>query len=219
MAFTIVELLVVISIISILAALLMPGLKAARDTARSTACLSNLRQLSLAISSYKNDFDAFPVYNNGAASNWGWSDSQGALSSYLPLTTYNRSILHCPALPPTDLGGNLYYEPDYAMNYYMFGEVLKGVGYTPDQIPSPAQRVLVVDSFPGQPFVQPWISIPGAGFGGTGNIARRHHGGSNYLFVDGHVQWSEVPPGTTTSDPYAISTAELDKYWKTFPGQ
>lgn len=56
-AFTLIELLVVIAIISLLAAILLPVFASAREKARQTTCLSNLKQLGLAISLYQQDFD------------------------------------------------------------------------------------------------------------------------------------------------------------------
>ena len=55
--FTLIELLVVIAIIAILAAMLLPALSAARAQARTSSCLSNLKQISLAIGMYANDYD------------------------------------------------------------------------------------------------------------------------------------------------------------------
>lgn len=60
--FTLIELLVVIAIISMLIAILLPTLAAARDSARRAICMSNLRQVGIGAAMYLNDFKGlYPV--------------------------------------------------------------------------------------------------------------------------------------------------------------
>jgi prepilin-type N-terminal cleavage/methylation domain-containing protein/prepilin-type processing-associated H-X9-DG protein len=65
-AFTLVELLTVVSIIGILVALLLPAVQQARESARAVECKNHLRQISLAMSSHVEMFGSFP------SSGWGW---------------------------------------------------------------------------------------------------------------------------------------------------
>jgi prepilin-type N-terminal cleavage/methylation domain-containing protein/prepilin-type processing-associated H-X9-DG protein len=96
-ALTLVELLVVISVIAILAALLLPALAAGQQKARKTACLSNLRQVGLAIILYAND--------NGG--NLPYGPKAGAFTSPLdlyPSTGAPTSLISLSGGEPVGLG-------------------------------------------------------------------------------------------------------------------
>jgi prepilin-type N-terminal cleavage/methylation domain-containing protein/prepilin-type processing-associated H-X9-DG protein len=74
-AFTLIELLVVIAIIAILAALLLPALAAAREKARRSACLNNLKQIGIGMESYCSDYGQYlPSWIGQGQDEWGIAD-------------------------------------------------------------------------------------------------------------------------------------------------
>jgi prepilin-type N-terminal cleavage/methylation domain-containing protein/prepilin-type processing-associated H-X9-DG protein len=79
LAFTLVELLVVIGIIGVLLAVLLPAVQQSRESARATQCRSNLKQIGLALHDYHNVHKAFPAGCVGDRNNeldiqgWGWA--------------------------------------------------------------------------------------------------------------------------------------------------
>lgn len=117
-AFTLVELLIVITIIGILSTILFPVFSRARELARRSSCMSNLKQLSLGILQYTQDYDDhFPptlAYNSGTANTstaYGWAD---AIYPYVK----SHRVYQCPSekTPGTTAASSVGDYSDYAYN-------------------------------------------------------------------------------------------------------
>ena len=92
-AFTLIELLVVIAIIAILAAILFPVFAKARERAKTTACISNEKQIGLACMTYADDYDGtYPINRIPiVGGNWTW---KRAISSYVK----SYDVWKCPSV-------------------------------------------------------------------------------------------------------------------------
>lgn len=149
--FTLIELLVVIAIIAILAAILFPVFAKARDKARQATCLSNLKQLGLAVTQYTQDWDEImPAEGVRWGAPWGdaWLPWQVLLQPYVknggatmypgqpgnPLSTDSGNVWDCPSNPNNQTAyagypGPYQFSDDYVANYNLaFNQTNAGDG-------------------------------------------------------------------------------------------
>src|SRR5437870_3733437 len=98
-AFTLIELLFVIAIIAILAAILFPVFAQAREQARATSCLSNTKQIALGLLMYSQDYDEIIIPWEIVNRNANPIDVQltGVWTTIIQPYVKNRQILFCPS--------------------------------------------------------------------------------------------------------------------------
>ena len=130
--FTLIELLVVIAIIAILAAILFPVFAQAREKARQTSCLSNMKQIGLALIMYVQDYDElmpvpFPAVKGSSPRTPDVEPFENQITSYIK----NKQVWHCPSDPHNGNAANTAFwdkEDDPANGGTLHGRSYSGVG-------------------------------------------------------------------------------------------
>jgi prepilin-type N-terminal cleavage/methylation domain-containing protein/prepilin-type processing-associated H-X9-DG protein len=186
--FTLIELLVVIAIIAILAAILFPVFARAREKARQSACLSNVKQTTLAVVMYAQDYDEALPFAIGGSMTQMWS-----LMELLEPYIKNRQVLLCPGDPTGAIDFSVFGlgRTSYGYNYVLFAQRLRPPlqpCVVLAEVPRPAATLTVWDGH--NTGTNPMAPLIYASF--------RHNGGANAGFLDGHVKWfgqSQPPEG------------------------
>jgi prepilin-type N-terminal cleavage/methylation domain-containing protein/prepilin-type processing-associated H-X9-DG protein len=215
--FTLIELLVVIAIIAILAAILFPVFAQARESARKTSCLSNVKQLALGCRMYTTDYDGHGPSSNGDC--WGspapcktddsYSNATFSMQWQFAIFPYvkNQQVYKCPSDPrPDDQILVSYVHNNYGLN-------LGGGGKNESAVPAPAETVELIEGgnsgwarppdqggIPGgakRAFIvgdytlwDRWnrITHDDPGWNWSDKLPR-HSGGSNMSYMDGHAKY------------------------------
>jgi len=205
-AFTLIELLVVIAIVAILSALLFPVFAQAKQAAKKTADLSNMKQLSTAMHMYAGDNDDFTMVKN-EEEGYDWYPS---LYPYVK----NQQVFKTPAYNSSPL--------DYPTDYLVNGLFAHGLSLSGFSNPSNQINLVLRDKTVEDTDYHPW---PEDGVSWDDNAAYAEDGenwfneriyqsaflgGANYSFADGHAKFFRFP--VTVEGTYP-GKHNVDRIW------
>ncbi|MEM6394070.1 MAG: prepilin-type N-terminal cleavage/methylation domain-containing protein [Planctomycetota bacterium] len=228
-AFTLIELLVVVSIIALLIAILLPVLTSAREAARRSVCLSNVRQLAVGAYSYAIDNKGelligfsgehrqfnYAIYNEDAnLSHW-----HGRFVMHGVLYKDNRVTTQEAFACPSETNGLL------ATQVWPPGSILNSTTRS-DYGSRPATRHWT--DLPTKPELKTLEDVPGANWAlyadrcsSVSDILNRHGDGLNVSYVDGSARWHQLGPVEDILSTQVLGFSELNNdeqatMWQSF---
>ncbi|MBQ0105905.1 MAG: DUF1559 domain-containing protein [Armatimonadetes bacterium] len=233
--FTLIELLVVIAIIAILAAILFPVFAQAREKARQTSCLSNLKQIGTATMLYADDFDeCLPLILNNAEPQYSYYKAQAGY----PCQYYNLSAVQWGCLEkfPSWMDSIFPYVKNVEMYKCPNNKKMCGYGYNINlayghpnggwydmvsraialaQLKNTSQLVFVGDSsfVPEQNAPRFELGAACLWYNDMATEKCRHNGGSNFCFCDGHAKFYKRGSGPTEGMTGATTFGQGNTWW------
>jgi prepilin-type N-terminal cleavage/methylation domain-containing protein/prepilin-type processing-associated H-X9-DG protein len=230
-AFTLVELLVVVAIIGVLAALLLPALSRSMQRAHQIHCVHNLSQIGIGIQNFAADNHAYPTYRGGTNDDdnsglWFHQIERGGFdNSKPPKNFFDEGVWLCPSAKIDNFNSSY--------GYNTFG--VAPVGYTGSASKTPQNIPLGFEGFyngrlPLMPVKESEVANPSdimivadSANGGLDfmrqdlnyleqkhNASARHQGKLNVVFCDGHVESPPLPFLFTDTSDAALSRWNRD---------
>lgn len=199
--FTLIEILVVVTILALLAAILFPVFARARDNARRTSCLGNMRQLGLSFMHYAQDNDetmvnVYMYYGPGKTNLYWWQDTiqPYAKSRQILLCPYQENATTYTAMRPLLAPYPLHtaYAANNIYNDWQGGSLFpplragQVVGRSLSEFDDATTTIVISEVTAGEMEFYDWQHTD---WGTAPRVDKRHLSGSNFVFADGHAKW------------------------------
>ncbi len=228
--FTLIELLVVIAIIALLAAILFPVFARARENARKSSCLNNLKQIGIGIAQYTQDYDESICRSRTGGYKYPGSPdprTNDRAPWHLIIMPYTKSLqlYKCPSNPSNNRvswswDGFVDVVPQSYLSNGCYGESGLMGGRQPMVNEDPnraatalsdltsASEVILVGEHIGRGDPDFWDNEPDSRF-------RSHLGQTNFLFCDGHVKSMKATTTVTPKNMWDVQNRPAQAGWVT----